>query len=139
MRDVRQKQCCDLTLSFCSRLAILCSSNMNQHTHELAILKELQRIYTDTSLAIARYKRFQLIASIIGLGLILLSLIGGSMGFLPTREAVLSAFFGGASAGFSFLYRSSLQQLPFLLRFTTLDVQSIQNRIQEIEDFAKSQ
>jgi len=107
---------------------------MNQHTRELATLKEFQRIYTETALTISKYKRYQLIISIIGLGLILLSLFGGSMGFLGFREAVIAAMFGGMAAGFSFLYRSSLQQIPFLIKFTALDVPAIQNRIQEIED-----
>jgi hypothetical protein len=109
---------------------------MNQHTRELATLKEFQRIYTETPLTIGRYKRYQLIVSIIGLGLILLSLFGGSIGFLAFREAVIAAMFGGMAAGISFLYRSSLHQIPFLIQFTALDVPAIQNRIQEIEDLA---
>ena len=109
---------------------------MNQHTRELATLKEFLRMYTETPLTIKRYKRGQLIVSVIGLALILLSLSGGSMGFLAFREAVIAAMFGGMAAGISFLYRSSLHQIPFLIRFTALDVAAIQNRIQEIENLA---
>lgn len=109
---------------------------MNQHARELVTLKELLRIYTETPLAIRRYKHSQLIVSIIGLGLIFLSLIGGSMGFLACRDAVIAAMFGGMSAGISFLYRSSLHQIPLLIQFTALDEAAIKSRIQEIENLA---
>jgi uncharacterized membrane protein len=108
---------------------------MNQHTRELATLREFQRIYTETEMTITKYKRYRLIIGMIGLGLILLSLFGGSTGFLAVREAVIAAMFGGVAAGFSFLYRLSLRQIPFLVRFTALDVPAIQKRIQEIEEF----
>ena len=109
---------------------------MNQHTRELATLKEFLRIYTETPLTISRYKRNQLIISIIALGLIMLSLAGGSVGFLSSRDSVIAAMFGGMAAGISFLYRSSLQQIPFLIQFTALDVSAIQSRIQVIENLA---
>lgn len=106
---------------------------MNQNPHETATLKEILRIYTETEAIIKRYNQPKLIVSSVALGLTLLSTIGGSAGFLPAREAVISALFGGIAAGISFLYYSSLQQIPILLKYTTLDEKELESKIQAIE------
>jgi hypothetical protein len=107
---------------------------MTPHKQELVTLKELLSIFTKTPETLRRYKRNQLIAGFVALGLILVSLLGGSIGIVEPREAVVAALFGGMSAGISFLYRCSVEQIPFFIRFTSADIASIRDRIREIED-----
>jgi hypothetical protein len=107
---------------------------MSAQPQELATLKELLSIFTNTEATVSRYKRYQCTAGAIALGLILLALIGGSSEFIGAKEAIFAALFGGMAAGLSFLYRCSVQQIPFYTRFTSLDTQSIRERIRQLED-----
>jgi hypothetical protein len=111
---------------------------MTPHAQELATLKELLSIFTKTKETLRRYKRNQLIAGGIALGLILLAVLGGSFGILESREAVFAALFGGMSAGISFLYRCSVEQIPFFTQFTSPDIPSIRDRIRQLEDAPKN-
>ena len=101
------------------------------------MLKEFLSIFNNTPATLRKYKRNQLIAGGIAIGLILISLLGGSIGILEPREAIVAALFGGMSAGVSFLDRCSVQQIPFFIRYTSADITSIRARIREIEDSIK--
>jgi hypothetical protein len=113
------------------------SRKMTPHAQELAMLKEFLSIFNNTPATLRKYKRNQLIAGGIAIGLILISLLGGSIGILEPREAIVAALFGGMSAGVSFLDRCSVQQIPFFIRYTSADITSIRARIREIEDSIK--
>ena len=109
---------------------------MTPHAQELAILKELLGIFTKTPETLRRYRRNQLISGCFALGLILTSLIGAPIGIVGAREAIVAALMGGMSAGISMLYRCSVEQVPFWIRFTSADIASIRARIRELEDSA---
>lgn len=113
--------------------AIHASPAMTQQAQELATLKEMLSIFTNTQETLRRYRRNRLMVGAMAVGFILLALWGGSSGLLGMTETVLAAFFGGTSAGISFLYSCSVQQVPLFTRFTSPNLESIRDRIREIE------
>ncbi|TLD69771.1 hypothetical protein FEM03_15715 [Phragmitibacter flavus] len=106
---------------------------MNPHSQELSILKEIIKVYTETTSTTQRCRRLSIIIGCIAPALIILAIAGNVSAILQTRDNLVLAVFGGIACGLSFLYRCAAMQAPYFAKYTTLDAESIRQRIREIE------
>jgi O-antigen ligase len=101
---------------------------------ELAILKEVGRIYQNCPERVATYTRWRWIATIIAWLLIFVAFLLSSSKMLNGTLCLVIALLGGFAGGLSLLFAASAKQMPLLVRYTALRDEEIQKRLEELKD-----
>ena len=101
--------------------------------HELAILRELIKVYRSCPERVAAYVRWRWISLGIAWSLIFIAFLLISFGNANSRICMLMTLVGGFAGGLSFLFSSSAHQMPFLVQYSELRDDEVQRRLQKLE------
>ncbi len=101
---------------------------------ETAILTEFVKIYRAGPEQVARYRRAYWVWTVGSWGLIFSAFLLISFRHINVVLCVLLALLGGVSAGIGGGFAASARQIPFLVRFTTLDEEAVNRRLEELEN-----
>lgn len=101
---------------------------------ETALLREIGRLYNDCPERVSTYTRWKWMA--VGIGLLLCLLAGLlSGGKNPNAEhGVWVGLLAGVAFGSAIWFRSAAKQLPLLIRYTTLNEEAFEQRLEELKE-----
>lgn len=98
---------------------------------ELFTIRELIRLYRDSSQRITANRRARLLASSIGWTLVLTAFLLAWFKTIDSGYCVVIAAVGGFVEGWSFLYLLNAETIPIFVRFTTLKEDEVQKALEE--------
>jgi len=98
---------------------------------ELFTVRELVRIYRESSQRIAANRRARLISSVIGWTLMAAGFGLAWFQVLDGGLCVVIGAIGGFVKGWSFLYLMNAESIPILVRYTTLKDEESQKALEE--------
>jgi hypothetical protein len=99
---------------------------------ELAVLRELVRVYQDCPTRVSAYVRLRWIFTGIAWVLCFMAFLLISFEDVSPRLCLLIALVAGFAVGCSLMYAASAKQMPLLVRFTTIHDADMQRRIEEL-------
>jgi len=101
---------------------------------ELAILRELGRIYRDCAERVATHTRWRWILTAATWILIFLAFLLSTGKIASSTVCVVIGLLGGFAGGISLMFALSSKQMTLLVRYTTLREDEFQKRLEELKD-----